>query len=125
MTDVLLVQLPSPAFKNVFREWAGGMGTELRSPRPYPGHDQKYYDIPFSSLLYIAADLRDRRIDFCYHDLQGEERFDADPGAVALDDAFFEGFGEEVQIGAHGQFRGLRRRDLSSRFSWIAELFCV
>jgi anaerobic magnesium-protoporphyrin IX monomethyl ester cyclase len=78
MTDVLLVQLPSPAFKNVFREWAGGMGTELRSPRPYPGHDQKYYDIPFSSLLYIAADLRDRRIDFCYHDLQGEERFDAD-----------------------------------------------
>jgi radical SAM superfamily enzyme YgiQ (UPF0313 family) len=78
MTDVLLVQLPSPAFKNVFREWAGGQGTALRSPRPYPGHDKKYYDIPFSSFLYIAADLRNRGIDFTYRDLQGEERFDAD-----------------------------------------------
>ncbi len=76
MTDVFLVQLPSPPFKNVFREWSGGMGTALRSERPHLGHDQKFYDIPFSAFLYIAADLRRRGIGFAYRDLQAAETCD-------------------------------------------------
>ncbi len=76
MTDVYLVQLPSPPFKNVFREWSGGMGTALRSARPHLGHDQRYYDIPFSAFLYIAADLRQRGITFAYRDLQAAETCD-------------------------------------------------
>lgn len=70
MTDVAIVQLPSPPRKNVFREWSGGMGTALASPREGWGHDQQYYDIPFSAYLYIARRLQQAGIRFRYRDFQ-------------------------------------------------------
>ena len=33
--------------------------------------------------------------------LASEQRFDADAGAVAFDDAFFQRFSEEIEISAH------------------------
>ncbi len=76
MTDVLIMQLPSPPGKNVFREWAGGMGTAVPSERSYFGHDQKFYDVPFSAYLYIARRLEQAGIAFRYLDLQGQERIE-------------------------------------------------
>ncbi len=76
MTDAFIVQLPSPPRKNVFREWSGGMGTALASPRDGWGHDQQFYDIPFSAYLYIARRLQEAGIVFRYLDLQGSERLD-------------------------------------------------
>ncbi len=78
MTDVFLVQLPSPPRQNVFREWSGGIGTSLPSDRECYGHDQQYYDIPFSSFLYIASSLRQRGIAFDYIDYQSNPAFDED-----------------------------------------------
>jgi anaerobic magnesium-protoporphyrin IX monomethyl ester cyclase len=73
MPDIVIVQLPSPPGINVFREWAGGMGTALGSSRDTWGHDQKYYDIPFSAYLYIARRLELANIPYSYHDLQARE----------------------------------------------------
>ncbi|MGH7042292.1 MAG: B12-binding domain-containing radical SAM protein, partial [Acetobacteraceae bacterium] len=78
MTDVLLLQLPSPPFKNVFREWAGGMGTALPTARDTWGHDQQFYDVPYSPFLYIARRLGDAGIGFAYRDLQSDERLGLD-----------------------------------------------
>jgi anaerobic magnesium-protoporphyrin IX monomethyl ester cyclase len=78
MTDVAIVQLPSPPRKNVFREWSGGMGTALASAREGWGHDQQFYDIPFSAYLYIARRLEQAGIPFHYRDFQGSERLDLD-----------------------------------------------
>lgn len=78
MTDVAIVQLPSPPHKNVFREWSGGMGTALASERDGWGHDQQFYDIPFSAYLYIARRLQQAEIPFRYRDFQGSERLDID-----------------------------------------------
>lgn len=72
MTDAFIVQLPSPPRKNVFREWSGGMGTALGSERTGFGHDQQFYDIPYSAYLYIARRMQDAGISFRYIDLQGE-----------------------------------------------------
>lgn len=79
-----LVQLPSPPRRNVFREWAGGMGTALPSARDSYGHDQKYYDIPYSAFLYIARELQGQGLEFAYRDFQSEESLD-----LAEFDAFF------------------------------------
>ena len=87
MADVLLLQLPSPPHRNVFREWAGGMGTALPSDRESWGHDQRFYDIPYSPFLYIARRLGERGIGFAYRDLQA--------GAV-LDLADFDALLAEV-----------------------------
>ncbi len=76
MPDVLLLQLPSPPHRNVFREWAGGMGTALPTARATWGHDQKFYDIPYSPFLYIARRLGDGGIGFAYRDLQADESLD-------------------------------------------------
>lgn len=76
MRDVLLIQLPSPPGKNVFREWAGGMGTSQPSARSYAGHDPEYYEIPYFAFLWIARALELRGIDALYRDLQQDERFD-------------------------------------------------
>jgi anaerobic magnesium-protoporphyrin IX monomethyl ester cyclase len=76
MRDVIIVQLPSPPGINVFREWAGGMGTALGSSRDSWGHDQKYYDIPFSAFLYIARRLEQANVPYSYHDLQAREHLD-------------------------------------------------
>lgn len=75
MTDTLLIQLPSPPRQNVFREWSGGMGTSLPSDREGYGHDQQYYDIPYSSFLYIASGLDTRGINYRYVDYQAEQSF--------------------------------------------------
>ncbi len=77
MTDpsparTLILQLPSPPLKNVFREWSGGMGTALASERDSFGHDQRYYDIPYSAYLYIARRLQQDGTPFRYVDLQSE-----------------------------------------------------
>ncbi len=76
MNRILLAQLPSPPGKNVFREWAGGMGTALPSARTDWGHDQQFYDIPLLALLYIAAGLRAAGADLLYRDFQSEARLD-------------------------------------------------
>lgn len=76
MPDVILVQLPSPPRHNVFREWAGGMGTSLPSERATLGHDQKYFDIPYSSLLYIARRLEQLDLSYRYVDCQAQAAFD-------------------------------------------------
>ena len=76
MTSALILQLPSPPFKNVFREWAGGMGTALPTERADWGHDQRFYDIPYSPFLYIARRLGEAGVAFAYHDLQSRERTD-------------------------------------------------
>jgi hypothetical protein len=57
MSDIVILQLPSPPRKNVFREWSGGMGTALDTARDSYGHDPGYYDIPYSPYLYIARRL--------------------------------------------------------------------
>lgn len=75
--DAIILQLPSPPRRNVFREWSGGMGTSLPSERAVYGHDQKYYDIPFSSFLYIARRLEQRGLRYEYADFQSKEIFDA------------------------------------------------
>jgi len=74
--EVLIVQLPSPPGKNVFREWSGGMGTAQPSERAHHGHDPDYYDVPYSQFLYIARGLQTREVDAAYVDYQAEERFD-------------------------------------------------
>jgi len=74
MADVLIVQLPSPPGKNVFREWSGGMGTAVDSARPEWGHDTGYYDVPYAAYLYIARRLNDIGIAFAYFDLQARPR---------------------------------------------------
>jgi anaerobic magnesium-protoporphyrin IX monomethyl ester cyclase len=76
VTDVVLVQLPSPPRQNVFREWSGGMGTSLPSSRVEYGHDQQYYDIPFSSFLYIARQLETFHVKYKYVDYQAKPIFD-------------------------------------------------
>lgn len=76
MAAVWLVQLPSPPHRNVFREWAGGMGTSLASSRTVPGYDPGYYDIPFSTLLYVARVVEQEGLDFRYVDGQGRPAFD-------------------------------------------------
>src|SRR5579871_3334927 len=70
MSDVLILQLPSPPGKNVFREWSGGMGTSVDTARQEWGHDAGYYDVPYAAYLYIARRLKDLAIDFEYFDLQ-------------------------------------------------------
>lgn len=54
------------------------MGTSLPSDRDCYGHDQKYYDIPFSSFLYIARCLEQQDIAYTYADFQAKEVFDKD-----------------------------------------------
>jgi len=76
MSDVFLIQLPSPPRKNVFREWAGGMGTSQPSERPHAGHDPEYYEIPFFAFLWIARGLEQRGIAPRYFDLQAAAKFD-------------------------------------------------
>ncbi|MEO6593991.1 MAG: B12-binding domain-containing radical SAM protein [Planctomycetota bacterium] len=76
MSDVFLIQLPSPAGKTVFREWAGGMGTSQPSSRAYAGHDPEYYEIPYFPFLWIARGLELRNIASRYFDLQSQQRFD-------------------------------------------------
>jgi len=82
MAETLIVQLPSPPGKNVFREWSGGMGTAVDSTRPEWGHDPGYYDVPYAAYLYIASRLKSLGMPFGYSDLQarprmGLEEFDA------------------------------------------------
>jgi anaerobic magnesium-protoporphyrin IX monomethyl ester cyclase len=86
MTDAFIVQLPSPPHKNVFREWSGGMGTALGSDRDAFGHDQQYYDIPYSAYLYIARRLQQADISFRYADLQSHGRLEL----TAFDELFRE-----------------------------------
>jgi radical SAM superfamily enzyme YgiQ (UPF0313 family) len=76
MVSVYLVQLPSPPGRNVFREWAGGMGTSLASARTVAGHDPGFYDIPFSALLYIARVAEREGVAFRYVDGQASAAFD-------------------------------------------------
>ena len=76
MTDACIVQLPSPPGKNVFREWAGGMGTALDTTRDTWGHDPGFYDIPYAAYLYIARQLQVAGVDFRYFDLQAGPRLD-------------------------------------------------
>ena len=76
MTDVLIIQLPSPPRKNVFREWSGGMGTALESRRETFGHDAGFYEVPYSAYLYIARRLEQAEIPFQYFDLQARQQLD-------------------------------------------------
>jgi radical SAM superfamily enzyme YgiQ (UPF0313 family) len=78
MPVAYLLQLPSPPGRNVFREWAGGMGTALASQRTRPGHDPGFYDIPYSAFLYIARMLEIEGTPFRYVDGQGSVVFDTD-----------------------------------------------
>lgn len=82
MSGIALIQLPSPPGRNIFREWAGGMGTALASTRQSYGHDRRFYDVPYSSFLYLAQHLRDLGMAPAYRDFQAEtelalEQFDA------------------------------------------------
>jgi len=76
MPAAYLMQLPSPPRRNVFREWAGGMGTSLASERIVAGHDPGYYDIPFSTLLYVARVLEQDGVAYRYVDGQAKPAFD-------------------------------------------------
>lgn len=84
MVPACLLQLPSPPGRNIFREWAGGMGTALASARRMPGHDPGFYDIPFSAFLYIARLLEQEGVAFRYVDGQGAPHFDTDSFLDAL-----------------------------------------
>lgn len=83
---IVLAQLPSPPGKNVFREWAGGMGTALPSTRTGWGHDQNFYDIPLLALLYVARGLQQAGADLAYHDFQDRQHLE-----LAEFDAAFAG----------------------------------
>src|ERR1700733_4139407 len=76
MVEALIVQLPSPPGKNVFREWSGGMGTALDTPRESWGHDPDFYDVPYAAYLYIARRLEDLGVSFRYFDLQSHRHVD-------------------------------------------------
>src|SRR3954451_4557201 len=52
------------------------MGTALDTARDSYGHDPGYYDIPYSSYLYIARRLRDAGAAFRYIDLQARQHCD-------------------------------------------------
>lgn len=82
--EVLIVQLPSPPGKNVFREWSGGMGTAQPSERQHHGHDEDYYDVPYSQFLYIARGLQTRGIGIEYVDYQAQARFEFEDLAERL-----------------------------------------
>lgn len=75
MTDMMILSLPSPPHLNIFRDWAGGYGTALPSPRDYPGHDQNYFDVPNLQFLYIARQVKDAGHALSYQNLQRQERF--------------------------------------------------
>lgn len=74
MTATLVLQLPSPPRKNVFREWSGGMGTALDSDRECMGHDAGFYDIPYAAYLYICRRLQQLSVPFVYSDLQARSQ---------------------------------------------------
>lgn len=74
--EVLILQLPSPPGKNVFREWSGGMGTAQPSAREHYGHDRDYYDVPYFQFLYIARGLETRGISLRYLDGQATAHFE-------------------------------------------------
>jgi anaerobic magnesium-protoporphyrin IX monomethyl ester cyclase len=76
MGPVYLMQLPSPPGRNVFREWAGGMGTSSASNRTVAGHDPGHYDVPYLALLYTARLLEQAGIAFRYVDGQAKREFD-------------------------------------------------
>src|ERR1041385_1918874 len=112
MPDVLIAQLPSTRRRTVFREWAGGMGTALASARKEYGHDQKYYDIPYSAYLYIARRLEQMGFPFAYRDFQAAETlpladFDAAVAAAApkilITQVNLPSLGADLELLAHAR----------------------
>jgi anaerobic magnesium-protoporphyrin IX monomethyl ester cyclase len=85
--SVLIAQLPSPPHKNVFREWAGGLGTALPTARASWGHDQSYYDIPFAAYLYVARMLEQAGIAYRYTDFQALESLELTAFDAAVSEA--------------------------------------
>jgi len=75
MTNVFLINLPSPPKMNVFRDWAGGYGTALESKRIYPGHDPGFFEVSNIQFIYIAGMLRNSKFSFIYKNLQENEKF--------------------------------------------------
>jgi anaerobic magnesium-protoporphyrin IX monomethyl ester cyclase len=53
------------------------MGTAQPSAREAPGHDPRFYDIPWSQFLWIARGLEQRGIAVEYADLQAQPIYDA------------------------------------------------
>lgn len=76
MATAYLVQLPSPPGRNVFRDWAGGMGTSIASDRAVAGHDSGYDDVPSLTLLYVARVVEQLGVSFRYVDGQAKHVFD-------------------------------------------------
>ncbi|NQT91290.1 MAG: radical SAM protein, partial [Lentisphaerae bacterium] len=69
---VVLLQTPSPPGMNVKRDYAGGMGVADPSPRTGYGHDPGYIALPYMSLLYAVAVLREKGFDVAFVDGQAE-----------------------------------------------------
>lgn len=69
--DVLFLQLPSPPFRDVTRDYAGGYGLTVRSPRARHGHGQA--TIPHLALVYAYASGLKRGMDVGFLDAQAEE----------------------------------------------------
>lgn len=67
----LIFQPPSPPFRNVMRDYAGGYGIAGKSSRTDYGHEGGL--VPCVSLLYGAAVLRKAGFDICVIDGQAEQ----------------------------------------------------
>lgn len=67
---ILFLQLPSPPQMNVWRDWAGGMGTAQFSFRSTYGHDE--HPLPYMSLLYCLALMKEKGFPVSFLDAQAE-----------------------------------------------------
>lgn len=74
MSEVLFLQPPSPPRMVVTRDYAGGFGVAIQSPREEYGHWR--WSIPYVSLMYSAGLLASQGYDIAYVDAQAE-RLDA------------------------------------------------
>ena len=69
-TDILFLQPPSPPFRDVLRDFAGGFGVALPSSRAEFGHGEVTQ--PYMSTVYAAASAANAGMTVTYLDAQAE-----------------------------------------------------
>jgi hypothetical protein len=67
-TKILILNLPSPPFQEINRDWAGGFGTAIHSKRTDYGQDRETTLHPF--LPYASAVLKEAEYEFSVLDCQ-------------------------------------------------------
>lgn len=70
---VMVLQPPSPPYKNVSRDWQGGFGVAAESKRSCYGHDSSLNAFPCSALLYSLGALEEAGAEVQFVDGQVEQ----------------------------------------------------